>query len=273
MNWSHGFSNTYRSSPLPNKMYLIWSKTKPPLKNFVDSKQATELMEEKKLKTVIIDDSEMHRNILKKRVQDNSNLILIGCYRNAIEAKNSQCEKMADLIILDIEMPFVNGFDLLESFKEKPQIIIVSGRADYALKAFEYNVTDYLLKPIEPNRFNMAVRRAVRNTEVTFGSNEEHIFVRSNFRKIRVDYKDIQWIEALGDYIKLITEKKNILVLTSMKAFEERLPDDQFLRIHKSYIINLKRIEKFNNTVVEVCGKQMPLSRKRKAKFMSALQS
>ena len=235
--------------------------------------QTTAQMEDKKIKTVIIDDSETHRNILKQKVQNHPDLLLAGCHRNAIEAKNNQCEKVADLIILDVEMPFVNGFDLLESFKEKPQIIMVSGIADHALKAFEYNVTDYLLKPIDTHRFDMAVRRVLRNTKTAVGTDDEHIFVRSNFRKVRVDYKDILWIEALGDYIKLITEKKNILVLTSMKAFEQRLPEDQFLRIHKSYIISLKRIEKFNNTVVEVCGKQMPLSRKRKAKFMSALRA
>ena len=226
-----------------------------------------------KLNTVIIDDCETHRTLLKRWVDKHQNLKLTGCYRNAIEAKNGQCEKTADLIILDVEMPFVSGFDLLESFKEKPQIIMVSGIADHALKAFEYNVTDYLLKPIEAHRFDMAVRRALRNTKASVGKDDEHIFVRSNFRKVRVDYKDILWVEALGDYIKLITEEKSILVLTSMKAFEQRLPDDKFLRIHKSYIISLKRIERFNNTVVEVCGKQMPLSRKRKAKFMNALRA
>lgn len=230
-------------------------------------------MENKKMKTVIIDDSEMHRNMLKKLIDKHPNLVLAGCYCNAIEAKNNQCEKTAELILLDVEMPFLNGFDLLESFKERPQIIIVSAIADHALKAFEYNVADYLLKPVHTDRFNMAVRRVVNNVKAAVGNDEEYIFVRSNFRKVRVDYKDILWVEALGDYVKLITEKKNILVLTSMKAFEERLPEDKFLRIHKSYIISLKRIEKFNNTIVEVCGKKMPLSRKRKAKFMNALRA
>lgn len=234
--------------------------------------QTTAHMNDKKLKTVIIDDSQTHLNILKQRVQNHPDLLLAGCHRNAVEAKNNQCEKVADLLILDVEMPFINGFDFLESLKEKPQIIMVSGIADHAFKAFEYDVTDYLLKPIADHRFDIAIRRVMRNRMAAVDTDEEHIYVRSNFRKVRVDYKDILWVEALGDYVKLITEKKNILVLTSMKAFEKRLPECQFLRIHKSYIINLNRIEKFNNTIVEVCGKQMPLSRKRKSKFMSALQ-
>jgi DNA-binding LytR/AlgR family response regulator len=228
-------------------------------------------MENQKLKSVIIDDSETHRIILQQFIEKHPDLNLEGAYRNGVEAKNNGCEKNADLIFLDIEMPFVNGFDLLESFKESPQIIIVSGRPEHALRAFDYDVTDYLLKPISALRFDTAIKKALRKTGASNGTEEKHIFVKSNFRKVRVDYKDIKWIEALGDYVKLVTEKKNILVLTSMKAFEQRLPVEHFLRIHKSYIINLDHIENFNNTVVQVCGKQMPLSRKRKARLMDAL--
>jgi DNA-binding LytR/AlgR family response regulator len=226
--------------------------------------------ETKKLQAVIIDDSETHRNILRQYIEKHPELNLQGSYCNGIEAKNNSCEKNADLIFLDIEMPFIDGFDLLESFKENPQIIIASGKPEHALRAFDYDVTDYLLKPISARRFDIAIKRALRNFGLN-GTEEKHIFVKSNFRKVRVDYKDIKWIEALGDYVKLVTEKKNILVLTSMKAFEKRLPDEHFLRIHKSYIINLDRIENFNNTVVQVCGKQMPLSRKRKERLMDAL--
>ena len=224
------------------------------------------------MKSVIIDDSTTHRTLLKQLIENHPDLVLEGSYRNGIEAKNNGCEKNADLIFLDVEMPFIDGFDLLESFKERPQVIMVSGKPDHALRAFEYDVTDYLLKPVSPKRFDTAIKKAQRNTGTLNRQNDdEHIFVRSNFRKVRVDYKDIKWIEALGDYVKLITEKKNILVLTSMKAFEQKLPENRFLRIHKSYIINLNRIENFNATEVQVCGKQMPLSRKRKSRLLDAL--
>lgn len=229
-------------------------------------------METKIMKSVIIDDSKTHRAVLKQLIENHPDLVLEGSYRNGMEAKNSGCEKNADLIFLDVEMPFIDGFDLLESFENRPQIIMVSANPDYALRAFDYDVTDYLLKPVSPKRFDMAIKKAQRNSDTLTRQNEvEHIFVRSNFRKVRVDYKDILWIEALGDYVKLITEKKNILVLTSMKAFEQKLPDSRFLRIHKSYIINLDRIENFNTTAVQVCGKQMPLSRKRKTRLLDAL--
>ncbi len=224
------------------------------------------------MKSVIIDDSNMYRTVLKKLIENHPDLVFEGSYRNAIEAKNKGCEKNADLIFLDVEMPFVDGFDLLESFKQRPQVIMISGRPDHALRAFEYDVTDYLLKPVSAKRFDTAIKKAQRNIGTSNRQQkEEHIFVRSNFRKVRVDYRDIKWIEALGDYVKLITEKKNILVLTSMKAFEQKLPENRFLRIHKSYIINLDRVENFNTTAVQVCGKQMPISRKRKSRLLDAL--
>ncbi len=229
-------------------------------------------METKLLKSVIIDDSATQRTMMEQLIGNHPDLVLEGSYRNGVEAKNRGCEKNADLIFLDVEMPFIDGFDLLESFKERPQVIMVSGKPDHALRAFDYDVTDYLLKPVSPKRFDTAIKKAQRNAGALNQQNEdEYIFVKSNFRKVRVDYRDIKWIEALGDYVKLITEKKNILVLTSMKAFEQKLPEHRFLRIHKSYIINLHHIENFNNTEVQVCGKQMPLSRKRKSKLLKAL--
>lgn len=229
-------------------------------------------MDTEKLKCAIVDDCELHRTSLKKLIDKHPDLSCEASYRNGIAAKNAGVEKNVDLIFLDVEMPFIDGFDLMESFKEKPQIIVVSGKSDHALRAFDYNVTDYLLKPFSKSRFDMAIQKVLKNISAEENSDEnEHLFVRSNFRKVKVNYKEIKWIEALGDYVKLVTEKKNVLVLTSMKAFQERLPKEKFLRIHKSYIINMDRLENFNNSTVQVCGKQMPLSRKRRSEFMSAL--
>ncbi|MDT7827097.1 LytTR family DNA-binding domain-containing protein [Pricia sp. S334] len=230
-------------------------------------------MEPMMMKCAIIDDSATHRALLEQFIENHSRLSLSGSYRNGVEAKNNQCEMNADIVFIDVEMPFVDGFDVLESFSRQPQIVMVSGSSDHALKAFEYDVADYLLKPLCLHRFNAAIKKVQRNIGILNDRDStEHIFVRSNFKKVRVDYKDIKWIEALGDYVKLVTEKKNILVLSSMKAIEGRLPEDNFLRIHKSYIVNLKRIETFSNTIVQVGGKQLPLSRKRKSKFLSVLK-
>lgn len=229
-------------------------------------------MEIQKLKSIIIDDSEIQRVALSKIVNKHPNLILEGSYRNGIQAKNMEADKNVDLIFLDIEMPLIDGFDLLDNLKGDSQVIVVSGKADYALKAFDYNVTDYILKPVNQHRFDIAVKKAIRNVQGAYDNQDKaHFFVKSNFRKVRINYCEIKWIEALGDYIKLFTETSNHTVLISMKAFEEQLPSEQFLRIHKSFIINLNKIENFTNIMVEIDGKKMPISRKRKTRFMSAL--
>ena len=163
-------------------------------------------------------------------------------------------------------MPIINGFDLLESLDNPPQVILITGNPNYALKAFDYDVTDYLHKPITLTRFETSVKRALAKYEqmnkVT--EDEEYIFVKSNLRQRKVVLNDIKFIEGLGDYIKLVTNEGNVVILSTMKAFEQKLPKDKFLRIHKSYIVNLEKVEKFNSKNVELEGIQVPLSRNKK---------
>ncbi len=228
-----------------------------------------------KLRSIVIDDSTLQRIAVTKLVNNHPNLTMVGEYSNAIEAKNGIKNTDFDLIFLDIEMPIISGFDLLETLENPQQVILISGKADYALKAFDYGVTDYLLKPISMARFNTAIKRCLSKYEELnkLKEQEEYIFVKSNLKKRKIILNDIQWIEALGDYVKLVTEETNIIVLSTMKSFENQLPKDKFIRIHKSYIVNLGRIEKFNSSNVEVCGRKMPLSRSKKAVLEEALTS
>jgi DNA-binding LytR/AlgR family response regulator len=124
-------------------------------------------------------------------------------------------------------------------------------------------------------RFDASVKRAVSKYEQMHQVNEdeEHIFVKSNLKKRKVILNDIKWIEALGDYIKLVTDEANIVILSTMKAFEKQLPSEKFLRIHKSYIVNLEKIEKFNSKNVEVSGRSIPLSRNKKTELAEALSN
>lgn len=228
-----------------------------------------------KLKCIIVDDSTIQRMAVTKLVNNHPALTLVADYSNAIEAKNGMKHHDVDLIFLDIEMPIVNGFDLLESLENPPQVILITGKADYALKAFDYDVTDYLHKPFTQERFDSSVKRAIAHYEQANRAVEEddHIFVKSNLKKRKVVLKEIKWIEALGDYIKLVTNDANIVILSTMKAFEKQLPAERFLRIHKSYIVNLDRIEKFNSKNVEVMGRQIPLSRNKKTELAEALSN
>lgn len=228
-----------------------------------------------KLRIIIVDDSYLQRMAVAKLVNNHPNLELVAEYSNAIEAKNGIKNNEIDLIFLDVEMPIINGFDLLESLDSPPQVILITGKPDYALRAFDYDITDYLHKPITLTRFDASVKRAVANYGQMHKVNEdeEYIFVKSNLKKRKVVLNDIKWIEALGDYIKLVTDEANIVILSTMKSFEQRLPEDKFLRIHKSYIVNLEKVEKLNSKNVEVDGRQIPLSRNKKTELTVALNT
>ena len=146
-----------------------------------------------KLKSIIVDASSMQRMAVAKLVNNQPHLALVAEYSNAIEAKNGLKNHEIDLIFLDVEMPIINGFDLLEALENPPQVILITGKPDYALKAFDYDVTDYLHKPITMARFEASVKRAVTKYEQMnrVDEDEEHIFVKSNLKKRKVILNDI----------------------------------------------------------------------------------
>ncbi len=229
-----------------------------------------------KLNCVVVDDSSIQRTIIAKLVNNHPNLSLVGDFSNAIEAKSCMSVNDVDLIFLDIEMPVINGFDFLDGLKTNPQIIFITSKAEYALKAFDYDATDYLQKPIIVERFNASVKRAIdqhlyRND--TREEDGEHIFIKSNLKKIKVFISKIKWIEAFGDYVRVVTEDDSNLVLSTMKAFEKDLPSNRFVRVHKSYIINIEKVESFNSKFAEIGSNKIPLSRNKKEDLIKALSN
>jgi DNA-binding LytR/AlgR family response regulator len=229
-----------------------------------------------KLNCIVVDDSAVQRITITKLVSDSKLLNLVGDFSNALEAKNCINNNTIDLIFLDVEMPLINGFDLLDGLKSKPQIIIITSKADYALKAFDYEATDFLQKPISKERFLKAVKKA---SELHILRNESHeelgesIVIKSNLKKLKIYLSKIKWIEAYGDYIKVTTDDETHLVLSTMKGFEKELPEGKFIRVHKSFIINLSRVEKFNNKFVEIGTTKIPLSRNKKEEIIKAIES
>ncbi|MBU2976441.1 MULTISPECIES: LytTR family DNA-binding domain-containing protein [Zobellia] len=226
-----------------------------------------------KLTCVVIDDSKTQRTAVAKLIKNHINLRFLADYKNAVEAQKHMEKNNVDLVFLDIEMPLINGFQFLDSLKNRPQIILISAKEEYAMQAFDYDVTDYLLKPIGQSRFNTAIKRALQNNIEVEENEDDYIYVNSKLKKLKLVLGDIKWIEGLGDYIKVVTEEKNILILSTMKSFAEKLPKDRFLRVHKSYIINLDRVDKFNGSQVEVCGHSIPLSRHKKLALEDALMN
>jgi len=229
-----------------------------------------------KLNCIVVDDSAVQRITITKLVNDSKSLNLVGDFANALEAKNCINNNTIDLIFLDVEMPLINGFDLLDGLKSKPQIVFITSKADYALKAFDYEATDFLQKPISKERFLKAVKKA---SELHILRNESHeelgesIVIKSNLKKLKIYLSKIKWIEAYGDYIKVVTDDESHLVLSTMKGFEKELPEGKFIRVHKSFIINLSRVEKFNNKFVEIGTTKIPLSRNKKEEIIKAIES
>lgn len=229
-----------------------------------------------KLNSIVVDDSAIQRMTITKLVNESANLNLVDDFANALEAKNTINHKDVDLIFLDIEMPLINGFDLLDGLKNKPQIIFITSKADYAVKAFDYEATDFLQKPISKERFLKAVKKAIELHQLKNETHEnlgEAIIIKSNLKKLKVYSTKIKWVEAFGDYIKIITDSDSHLVLSTMKSFENELPTGKFLRVHKSYIVNIERIDKFNSKFAEIGNTKIPISRNKKDIITKAIEA
>lgn len=229
-----------------------------------------------KLNSIVVDDSAIQRMTITKLVNESANLNLVDDFANALEAKNTINHKDVDLIFLDIEMPLINGFDLLDGLKNKPQIIFITSKADYAVKAFDYEATDFLQKPISKERFLKAVKKAIELHQLKNETHEnlgEAIIIKSNLKKLKVYSTKIKWVEAFGDYIKIITDSDSHLVLSTMKSFENELPPGKFLRVHKSYIVNIERIDKFNSKFAEIGNTKIPISRNKKDIITKAIEA
>lgn len=227
-----------------------------------------------KLSCVIVDDSSIQRMIINKLVTNHQNLNLVGEFSNAVETKNFLSYNNVDLVFLDIEMPVLNGFDFLDTLKTKPQVIFISSKPEYAVKAFDYEATDYIQKPINATRFDAAVKRALNKQLLLIEApieNSEHIFIKSNLKNLKVFTSRIKYFEAYGDYVKVITDDENHLVLSTMKAFENNLPHDKFIRVHKSFIVNLNKVDKFNSKFIEIGAVKIPLSRTKKEELQKAM--
>ena len=231
------------------------------------------------LNCIIVDDNSTQRLATLRLINKHPSLNLIGKFASALEAKKFLLTNSIDLIIMDVNLPALDGFELLDTYDENselkvPYVIITSEDTSHAFKAFEYNVVDYLTKPTTKARFNEAVSKTVLQAKMKENFQDydgEHIFVKSNLKKRKIYINEIKWIEALGDYVKLITNNKSFVILSTMKAFENELPKGLFLRIHKSYIVNLKKVERYDSRHVEIEKMKIPLSRTRKTQLSQAL--
>lgn len=210
---------------------------------------------------IIIDDDIMSRRIIEEFVTRTEQLHLLSSYENAVDAINAfNNDDDIDLIFLDIEMPEMSGIDFLETLTNPPQIIIISSKEKYALDAFNYDVTDYLLKPISYSRFFKAINKANVRFKNKVDPKDDEIFIKKNSALVRLKYEEILWVEALENYVIFNTFKDKYTIHFTMKAIEQKLPSNRFTRVHRSYIVNTRSINVIEDNSVIIKTQEGPKS-------------
>lgn len=203
---------------------------------------------------------------LKNYLNNHVNLQVLTTLSTAKAVSNYNF-KNVQLLVVETKLPNFNGFKFYKSLKKKPQVIFVSTNTEDAYNAFNCHATDFLKLPVSKARFNQAINKALDlhllYTEIK-PKKAAFIVVKSNLKNYKVFIDDIKWIEALGDYIKLVTEQTSLVVLSSMKAFEPNLKTGNFFRTHKSYIVNLDKVDAFANKSLKIDNYTLPLSRSKK---------
>ncbi len=218
----------------------------------------------------IIDDEPLAIEVIENHVSKIDGLEVAATFQNAVKAFQALREQKVDVLFLDIQMPRLTGIEFLKTLKNPPKVIFTTAYREYALEGFELDVVDYLLKPISFDRFLRAVDKVFDSHEPSNPTFEfipespetpHFVFVPSEKKNIKICLEEIEFIESKRDYILIKTTKKEVLTHQTITYMEDRLPEDQFLRVHRSYIVNLKKIESWNHHEVEVGNVVIPIGR------------
>jgi DNA-binding LytR/AlgR family response regulator len=204
---------------------------------------------------IIIDDDKLSCQVVSEYVKKTSSLTLIGTYSNSIEARNILTKRGdIDLLFLDIQMPEMNGFELISSLESPPLVIVITADETYASKAFDMNAVDYLVKPVTYPRFCKAVDKTMRYSykHRTNVQAEKEIFIKKGSSLVKLKIKDIVYVEALENYVTLYTNDDKFVIHFTMKGIEEYLPQGLFIRVHRSYIVNKTNIQAIRENLLDI---------------------
>lgn len=233
------------------------------------------------MKCIIIDDEAMARAIIAQRLSIYPELKIEAEFSNAVQAIKYLNQNSVDVIFLDIHMPDFTGFDFIQTIKNPPQVILVTSDKNFAIEAFEYEcIVDYLVKPISEERFEKAIQKlkkakvpskSIPSTEDIPLDTVREFYVNIDRRLIKIEFHTVSVVEAKGDYILIKTDTKNYTVHSTLKKIEEKLPNDLFLKVHRSFIINTKKIVDIEDNSVVIEKDVIPVSRAKKPELKKRL--
>lgn len=230
------------------------------------------------LKCIIIEDELPAQRVLKKYIADLPYLDLAATFKSPVEAMETLQSATIDVLFLDINLPKISGLNFLRSLQNPPQVIITTAYPDYAHEGFELNVVDYLLKPFSFDRFLKALSK-IKTSRTNPHTHASHQGVENRFVFVKVDkalhkvaFDDILYIESDKDYVKIIRPDDSLMLLQTLKYWEELLPKNEFARIHKSFIVNITKIKKIVGNQVDIGKRNLPIGRSYKQDFMDKIE-
>lgn len=232
------------------------------------------------IRALIIDDEPLAQNVIRQYAQKLPDLTIVDSCEDAICAHKAIQEHEIDLLFLDINMPKLSGISFLKNLKNAPLVIFTTAYSEYALEAYELNAIDYLKKPFSFERFCkayyraeelMSLKKKAETPDSTLKSTDDFLFIKSNKKTVKLKFNDILYIEGLGDYIKIHLANEKLVTNLSMKKIFSLLPEKQFYRTHKSYIISLDKIETLEGNMVSINSTKLPIGNSYRQEFMSLI--
>lgn len=224
-----------------------------------------------KITSIIIEDLEPAAEFLQKFCEKSGLVTVQARCPDAEQALSYLSENLVDLLFLDVEMPGLNGFQMLDQLVYTPQVILTTSKPEYAYNAFEYRVTDFLKKPFTYQRFLDAIQKVEKNKQKETEAEEDHIFIKVNGKLVKLRYDDILFMESMGDYVKFVTAEKRYITLNTMKNLEQKFCGNQFCKVHRSYIVNLSAIDDIQENTLYIRGNEIPVSKSNKSAVMQKI--
>jgi DNA-binding LytR/AlgR family response regulator len=224
------------------------------------------------LSCVIVEDLQVAADFLKKCCEKSGLIEVKSHFVNVNDALTFLNENSVDLIFLDVEMPGATGFELLDQLAYSPKVILTTSKPEYAYDAFQYNVTDFLKKPFTYQRFLESVQKVTASAEqIPNTTNVDHIFIKTEGKLVRLNNDDILYIESMGDYVKFVTADKKYITHNTIKNLEDKVNKDSFMKVHRSYIINISKIDDIRENDLFIKGNEIPVSKAHKPEVMKRL--